>query len=153
MELKKKQLQEMFEKLLDKNRRYRTLVFASNDLSVFPFIKDSFIELYPDALCLDNSDFYDEKDNVLSRSSALTKIKDAIECNSVLVDGPLQVCDVWSEGQQRVFWQELASFSSGSIVLLDKEREIVREQFRLLEKLKSIGITIFESKRIHRGNF
>jgi len=148
MEMRKPEYESILNRYLAPRVRYRTVLFQSNDWNVLSLLGAGFREIYPDAECLSNADFFAHDASTISTTKALKLIKCKAKEGLLLIEGPLHACDTWSRTQLQTFWQELATFSSGAgIILLDREREsVTRSLFRVMERMSSVDVVVLRSR-------
>ena len=148
MEIREPEFEAILNRYLAPKVRYRTVLFASNNLGMLHMLGACFRDLYPEGSILSNNDFFDDDATVISASSALKKIKERTKEGLLLIEGPLHACDSWSRTQLKTVWQELSTFSAGAgIIVLDRDREkTTRSLFRVMERMTTADVVVLRSQ-------
>lgn len=130
--------------------RYRVLVMQCADMAelgnLVERVSSTLQAIGKAPRVFDFSDFFDSV-GAISCEQAWDRIESAAS-QPLILAGPLHFLDYWSEATRDVFWRSLASYSSGSgIVVIDAPRnEGIEGPFRLIGRIADSEIRLLKSR-------
>lgn len=136
---------------LDGKLRYRCLVLQTSDLAVLTklsdFAKEGAAVLGQQPQLIPYSDLIDEV-GALSCSKVIERLDAICGASPLVLAGPLNFVNYWSEQVQGAFWKHLAGFTHGpGIIVVDTPREEVSEgPFRLVAKIPGTDVRYLKSR-------
>jgi len=131
--------------------RYRCLVFQSSDLAVLAKVSEFSQEGAPvlgaNAEVIPYLDLIDDV-GALSCAKVLERIDGVCGTSPLVLAGPLNFLNYWSDQMQGAFWKHLAGFTHGpGIIVIDTPRDDVSEgPFRLVAKIPGTDVRYLKSR-------
>jgi hypothetical protein len=136
---------------LDRKLRYRCLVLQTADVGVLSRLSDYAKEfasaLGEGARVIPYASFIDDV-GAMSCNKVIETIDGICGASPLVLAGPLNFLNYWSEQMQGAFWKHLAGFTHGpGIIVSDTPREDVSEgPFRLVAKIPGTDIRYLKSR-------
>lgn len=136
---------------LESKLRYRCLVLQTSDLAVLAkladFANEGTAALGGPTHVIAYHEFIDDV-GAVSCSKVIERIDGICGASPLVLVGPLNFINYWSEQIQGAFWKHLAGFTHGpGIIVADTPREEVSEgPFRLVAKIPGTDVRYLKSR-------